>query len=59
MKNQMYFFFNKFLKESYNFYGLILTPSYNHKNDSVVWSVDNPEDKSFCVEAIQNKPNGG
>lgn len=56
MKNQMYFFFNKFLKESYNFYGLILTPSYDHKNDSVVWSVDNPEDKSFCVEAIQNKP---
>jgi hypothetical protein len=52
----MYFFFNKFLKESYNYYGLILTPSYNHKDDSVVWDVDNPENKSYSIETITNLP---
>ena len=56
MKNQMYFYFSKFLKESYNFYGIILTPSYDHKKDSVVWSIKNPNNLSYTIEALKNKP---
>jgi hypothetical protein len=56
MKNQMYFFFSKFLKESYNYYGIILSPRYEHKNDSIIWSIENPDNLSYTVAALSSKP---
>ena len=44
----VWYFYDKFLnRQPIEFEGLFLEPSYNKKNDIIIWDVANPNDYSF------------
>jgi hypothetical protein len=52
MNRELYLYFHKFLKPSYDFHGLILRPNFLPNEGLIHWSTDNPQDKSYSMETL-------
>ena len=51
----VWYFYDKFLnRQPIEFEGLFLEPSYNKKNDIIIWDVANPNDYSFNYNILHN-----
>lgn len=52
MNRELYLYFHKFLKPSYDFHGLILRPNFLPKEGLIRWSIENSQDKSYSMETL-------
>ena len=52
MNRELYLYFHKFLKPSYDFHGLILRPNFLPKEGLIRWSIENSQDKSYSMEPL-------
>ena len=52
MNRELYLYFHKFLKPSYDFHGLILRPNFLPNEGLIRWSIENSQDKSYSMETL-------
>ena len=52
MNRKLYLYFHKFLKPSYDFHGLILSPNFLPNEGLIRWSIENSQDKSYSMETL-------
>ena len=51
----VWFFYDRFLnRQPIEFEGLFLEPTYDKKNDTIIWDVANPNDYSFNYNILHN-----
>lgn len=53
---KIYTYFHKYLKPEYDYYGIILEPTFDPKESTITWLISNPNDLSYSVAALLGLP---